>query len=128
MVENTSNRPPETHLIGAMLRGTSYITDMEAAGAREMVAADVLPVQGLHHPDPDGELERLGVGLGAVVIGDELFRQVTLPDGWSRRLTDHDMWSEIVDDHGEVRLLVFYKAAFYDRAAHFQFAQPRGGE
>ena len=61
---------------------------------------------------------------GDVVEGDDLFRAVTLPKGWSKAATDHAMWSGVVDGRGVERVEVFYKAAFYDRAAHMRLARP----
>ena len=63
------------------------------------------------------EIEAMGIKrLGG---HDDLFERVEFPPGWSMRPTDHSMWSDVVDETGRVRLQVFYKAAFYDRDAHF---------
>lgn len=66
---------------------------------------------------PVGLLKRLGFTIQAPV--DDLFVGVTAPAGWQLRPTSHSMHSEIVDGKGRVRGTVFYKAAFYDRSAHF---------
>lgn len=59
-----------------------------------------------------------------IVINDEyddLFWNVTLPDGWEIKATNHDMWNELYDDKGRIRATIFYKAAFYDRDAFINF-------
>jgi hypothetical protein len=62
---------------------------------------------------------------GIEVVGehDDLFLNVKIPEGWSLEATDHSMWSKLLDDKGRERGSVFYKAAFYDRSAHFNFTQ-----
>jgi hypothetical protein len=116
MPENTSRRDPMTHFAGAMGQGTSdYIEGMEAAGQKQLVAeASTMPAKG-----DWAALKELGFG-DPEPTDDDLFVKTTLPKGWSKRATSHSMWSEIVDGRGVVRVNVFYKAAFYDRDAHFQ--------
>jgi len=65
-------------------------------------------------------LQKAGVKFGSAVPGDPLFQYATLPTGWKKVGTDHAMWSNLLDDKGRIRALIFYKAAFYDRAAHMQ--------
>lgn len=60
--------------------------------------------------------EKLGFVFGEAA--DDLFVSVTFPKGWKKEPTDHSMWSDILDDKGRKRGAIFYKAAFYDRAAH----------
>ncbi|WP_280371107.1 hypothetical protein [Nocardia wallacei] len=122
MIENTSQRDAALHLLGAMSDGTdTYITDMEAAGQRQLVASTELPASG-----PWGELEALGFAKGEPVRDDALFVQATLPEGWRKERTDHSMWSQIVDERGVARVKVFYKAAFYDRRANFHVVNVGG--
>jgi hypothetical protein len=64
-------------------------------------------------------MERVGFRFGADV--DNLFVSVTPPEGWTLRASDHSMHSYIHDGQGRKRGSVFYKAAFYDRRAHFSF-------
>ena len=89
---------------GAILR-------QEATGQVECVNSTQLPIKGC----ADDVLEAMGIKLGEATCA--LFRDAILPPGWAKRATDHSMWSEVVDDTGEVRLNIFYKAAFYDRSA-----------
>jgi hypothetical protein len=91
------------------------IEAQEARGQRDFVEAETLPKDGLD----DAICEALGIS----VIGDydDLFYRVSLPVGWSKRATDHSMHSELLDDKGRKRAGIFYKAAFYDRAAHIGF-------
>ena len=90
------------------------IEAQEAAGQQAFVASTTLPREcsGCTRE----QLESLGFQFGADV--DDIFCEATLPEGWTKRPTDHAMWSEIVDGEDQVRALVFYKAAFYDRHAH----------
>lgn len=111
--ENTAERDPLLHFIGGLDDHERYITDMESAGQRQLVASDRLPVQG-----PDEQLRALGFQLGEPDPADPLFRPVVLPEGWRREGSDHAMWSYILDRNGRRRVAVFYKAAYYDRKAH----------
>lgn len=119
--ENTTRRDPFTHVAGMIGSGgvNGYITDMEADGQRQIVASEVLPTDG-----PWDELEQLGFVPGPVDRSDPLFRQVTLPPGWSRAGTGHSMWSSVLDDRDIERVAVFYKATFYDRSAHCSLVNP----
>lgn len=49
---------------------------------------------------------------------DSLFQRVVMPKGWKIEATDHGMWYKVKDENGFVRASMFYKSAFYDRAAH----------
>jgi hypothetical protein len=112
-VENTQERDPMLHLLGAMSDGPSnYITDMEAAGQQQLVNSDQLPTEA-----PWAALEKLGFKRGKPVEGDPLFTHCDLPEGWRRQGTDHAMHSNVIDERGVERVGVFYKAAFYDRRA-----------
>lgn len=100
------------------MAGGHPIEAMERQGQREIVSSEVLP-----NPDQQysrvrrADFEALGVTFGDAVPGDPLFVRATLPAGWTRRGSDHDMWSYVLDERGEERIAVFYKAAFYDRSA-----------
>ncbi len=91
------------------------IENQEAAGQSALLNADVLPA--------DGSSLLPEVRWGDVLPQDPLFREAHLPDGWLKRATDHTMWSEIVDDHGQVRAKIFYKAAFYDQDAFLNLSK-----
>lgn len=113
-VTNTAEEDPRLTLIRAVAIGSgASIEAQELRGQQELAASDVLPSDGSENP----AVQALGIEWGEEVPGDELFRYAKLPAGWSKRATDHAMWSEIVDEKGEVRAQVFYKAAFYDRRA-----------
>ena len=116
MIENTTNRDPLLHILGASSDGVNgYIEGMEAAGQSQLVHSDLLPARtqgcGAQH------LEALGIVLGGVVDGDPLFRHVTLPPNLRQDGSDHAMGSFRVDEHGRRRASMFYKAAWYDRDA-----------
>jgi hypothetical protein len=117
-IENTSERDPMLHLLGVMSEGTSgYITGMEAAGQRQLLASSQLPKDG-----PWDELTALGFVKGEPV--DDLFVNATLPEGWKREGSDHAMWSYLLDQRGIRMVAIFYKAAFYDRRAFMRFEHP----
>ena len=116
MIENTSTRPPELHLLGGLTEGLDgYIGGMEKAGQAQFVGSDLIPTD--RDAITDDDLVQLGFVLGPTVEGDPLFQTCSLPDGWTKRAADHDMWSHILDNEERVRFQVFYKAAFYDRRA-----------
>ena len=91
------------------------IMDQEADGQQSFVGSDTLPteIQG----NGKAILEAAGVKFLGVVEGDDLFQYVQLPAGWKKEGTGHSMWSSLVDDKGQERASIFYKAAFYDRRA-----------
>lgn len=128
MIENTSQRDPRIHLAASgALRSTStiddhsaYVTGMEAAGQRQLLESDRIPVEVLHSTEQD--LIDAGFVLGEIDERDPLFRPCTLPEGWQREGSDHAMWSYIVDQRGRRRVSIFYKAAYYDRKAHCSVA------
>lgn len=62
--------------------------------------------------------------MGISIIGeaDDLFWNVTLPEGWEIKATDHCMWNDLLDNKGRERATFFYKAAFYDRDAFINFS------
>jgi len=61
--------------------------------------------------------------LGIKVISDydDLFVNVILPTGWYVKAEEHAMWSKLVDEKDRERGAIFYKGAFYDRHAEFNF-------
>lgn len=76
MIENTSNRDPLLNLIGLTdgLRhddSDAYITGMEAAGQRQLVNSEQMPIEG-----PWDQLEALGFTKGDPVPGDASFHIV----------------------------------------------------
>ena len=106
---------PMEVLLEAMITGDgpAAIERQEKRGQDALVRSQVLPIKCLRCSRE--QIEELGVVFGEPV--DDLFINVTLPDGWEVRPTDHSMWSELVDDEDTVRASIFYKAAFYDRDA-----------
>lgn len=110
---NTS-KPDTADLLGLLLGGSAAIYAQEAQGQREVMQATTLPSDTRGR---DAEFEALGFKFGAVVDGDPLFRETSLPDGWSKQGTDHSMHTVIVDERGIARVSIFYKAASYDRRA-----------
>lgn len=112
---NTSNTRPEDFLVDAMTVGTSNAIEMqESQGQHSFVASETLPTDGNKAP-----LEAAGVKFLKVVDGDPMFQYIELPNGWKKQATDHSMHSDLLDEKGRKRAGIFYKAAFYDRSAHF---------
>jgi len=103
-------------LMDALALGSSNaIEKQEADGQTSFVMSDTLPAK-----TPE-EFKQLliseGGEIGKPVPDDHLFIYVTLPKGWKKCPTEHSMWSNIIDDKGQIRASIFYKAAFYDRDA-----------
>jgi hypothetical protein len=122
-IRNTSTDDPIVHVAGMLGGATEYITGMEARGQRELVNSPQLPT---NTRNTDADFEALGFTFGDPAPGDPMFRDATLPEGWTRRASDHDMWSYIDDAEGNERVAIFYKAAFYDRSAHMYLVGSRG--
>lgn len=95
---------------------TKAVTEMEAQGQHQLVTSEVLPTD--LNGDKKEDFIALGFKFGDVVSGDPLFQKVELPNGWKKEGSGHDMWSSVIDDKGRERVVIFYKAAFYDRSAH----------
>jgi len=115
---NTSKHPNPEWLRGG---DPDAIVQQEADGQKEMLRATTLPSS---MGAPRETYEELGFEFGEIVRDDPMFIEAKLPEGWEKRPTDHSMWSEIVDTRGIRRVAVFYKAAFYDRAAHMYPTSP----
>lgn len=104
----------ENFLVAATPGG---IERQEAMGQAAIVGTrDILPKECQRE-----QLEKLGFVFGK--DSDDLFVNVTFPAGWSKKATDHSMWSDLLDAKGRKRGSIFYKAAFYDRAAHMSLTQ-----
>jgi len=107
-IENTSQRDPAMHVLGASVDGVSgYVGFSELAGQYQAVHSDRLPTKGSDNP----ELAGLGIALGEVDERDPLFRKATLPAGWTRAAADDSRGSHLVDPLGRRRGVIFYKAA-----------------
>lgn len=104
------------------------IEAQEARGQMQLVASQSLPIDGLewkfnrekYDVTPKEYLTSLGFVFGEQQ--DDLFINVTLPEGWTMEPSDHSMWSYVTDADGRERISIFYKAAFYDRSAHFDLS------
>jgi hypothetical protein len=126
MTEITNTAKMDTaDMLGFLVGGmggdpSAPILAQEAQGQREVVKATTIPTDMHNKPE---EFEALGFVLGAVKADDPMWREATLPDGWSREGSDHAMWSYIIDERGFRRCSIFYKAAFYDRSAHIGIAR-----
>jgi hypothetical protein len=117
-VTNTSKDGVNPHWV--MGGNPGAIEEQEAQGQKELMNSTQLPAkvdEGLKK-----ELEEAGVVFGEPDANDPLFCDATLPPGWKKQATDHSMWSKLVDDQGQERASIFYKAAFYDRDAFMRGA------
>lgn len=54
---------------------------------------------------------------------DDIFWNCTFPKGWRKSATENSYWTDIVDETGNKRASIFYKAAFYDRRARVTIAE-----
>lgn len=118
-ITNTKKTMEQNFLAALALGGPGSIEMSERHGQAELVQSTLLPV------DMHGEkaaFEKVGFKFGDVVKDDPLFIETTMPAGWKKERTDHAMWSKIVDEKGNERAMVFYKAAFYDRSAHMSLS------
>jgi len=59
------------------------------------------------------------------IPGDDVLYSADLPEGWTMRTTSL-YGSEIVDQNGNVRASMFYKASFYDRTAYMSLTARYG--
>jgi hypothetical protein len=119
----TNTAKDEQHPEWTLGGNPGAIKAQEARGQQELVNAAVLPAE--CSADDRTALEAAGVVFGDPVEGDDLFINVTLPEGWKKQATDHAMWSELLDAEGKVRANIFYKAAFYDRRADMYVPRER---
>lgn len=121
---NTAADDPLIKMLVGMEPGGQGIYAQEAQGQREVVNSTALPTDLGNGDDTDQDYEALGFVFGEVNPVDPLFRQATLPQGWTKQGTEHSMWSKIVDERGIERVSIFYKAAFYDRRAFMRLSNP----
>lgn len=109
-IRNTTTHDAHAEWLGG--GNPKAIEDQERRGQAELAKSCQLPTNGL------AEIAtKLGIKVLRQSVGDAIFSDVELPEGWKIRVTDHSMWSELVDTDGVVRARIFYKAAFYDRSA-----------
>ena len=123
-IVNTSRNPRPEWLFGV---NSPAIENQEAQGQKEICEAEQLP-----RTDGGKDLRDRYTKLGVKVLketkGDDLFYDVTLPKEWKIISTDHSMWSNLVNEKGEIVANIFYKAAFYDRAAHTHITEEQKSE
>lgn len=113
---------PLATLLLSMVEGPSQgIETTEKIAQGRLVYSTTLPTKHNDAYDKPGEtrrvLEAAGVVFGEVEKNDDMFQQVTLPEGWGKRPTDHYLWSDLCDDKNRKRASIFYKGASYDRDA-----------
>ena len=95
------------------------IEKQEARGQENFMRSETLPKKLMRSYLSESDLYK---GLGITILGsnDDLFNNVKLPPGWTKK-ADNSLWSALYDDKGRKRASMFYKAAFYDRDAHISF-------
>lgn len=119
-VENTKNNPKPEWLLGL---NPSAIEKQEEKGQKELVESSQLPKK-INYPKGINVSEiyhKLGIKTFTGSKGDDLFIEVKLPKGWTKKETDHSMWSNLVDEQARIRANLFYKASFHDRDAFINF-------
>lgn len=92
------------------------IKNQETRGQQQLCNSIQLPKDGLAE-----NAEKFGIKILGESKNDPLFMDVELPAGWTKKATDHSMWSDLVDENGNKKASIFYKAAFYDRSAFISF-------
>ena len=118
-ITNTSKKPALDWLFGG---NPGAIVAQEVTGQREFVASTQLPTD--MRGNARTVLEEAGVVFGDISSDDPLFCDATLPEGWRKEATEHHMWSKLIDQDGNERASIFYKAAFYDRSAFLSVTEP----
>ncbi len=93
------------------------IEAQEKSGQKAFVNSSTLPKKMLSGCTR-GKLEQIGIKFGE--DADDLFVNVTLPDGWKIKALDGQYSSDLIDEKGRSRANIFYKAAFYDRRANIR--------
>jgi len=121
VVTNTSKMIKEDPLMAiAFLKGGIDSTPaQERNGQMELINSDTIPTKFNGRENKDAELIKMGFKLGKVVESDPIFRYCELPTGWKKERGENPLWTYILDENGNQRMSVFYKAAFYDREAFF---------
>jgi hypothetical protein len=112
-IKNTAESNP---LENFMSMHTGGIEAQEKQGQREFCNSLQLPKEGSEF------YKKMGIEVLQDSSGDDLFVDVKLPKGWKIEPQDHSMWSDLLDQDGNKKGAMFYKAAFYDRDAFFQKA------
>lgn len=69
----------------------------------------MLPTDGTSTPEQQETLEALGFRLGAVRADCLRFRDVELPEGWTREEAHDARWSYLCDERGFRRLAIFHR-------------------
>lgn len=69
--------------------------------------------------DSQSKLEELGFTVEKVHNG--LFYKVIPPSGWTKSTTGY--WTDIKNSNGDLKLMMFYKAADYDTEAFLSFKE-----
>jgi hypothetical protein len=110
-VENTSKADHLSMLFAAM-----NIPAQEKQGQQQIINSTQLPKK-YNYGDAMELYQKMGITVVGVTNSDDLFYDVTLPEGWKKKATGHDMWNDLLDEKGRKRAMFFYKAAFYDRDA-----------
>lgn len=123
MIDNTSKHPNPEWLFG---KNPGAIERQEVEGQKQLTESSQLPVSGVIDGSFDQAFymyESLGIKVISPSENDPLFFDVVLPNGWKINPTSHPMWSDLVDQDGNKKGHIFYKAAFYDRNAFFRLAE-----
>lgn len=96
------------------------IQNVEKSGQSQLIQSSQIPRMFMGGKKED--LEAMGVKFLGETPGDDLFYDVELPEGWTKKKHDggNDYWTELRNEKEEVIAMIFYKAAFYDRKAHIR--------
>lgn len=111
---------PETDMLMMLAIGTEAVPILQRRDQQEFNRTTKLPIKGSH--DPESIASPIKWGKRDSDPG-ALFREATLPEGWTKKGTSHDMWSHLVDEKGRKRAEIFYKSAFWDPDAFIRFTR-----
>jgi len=114
----------------ASMPGGIGVELQETVGQQNFIESHTLPIDGLEWRGMRGDRYEMSPkqylesqGFEFLEPDDDMFINVNFPEGWKIEATDHSMWTELVDDKGNKRAGIFYKAAFYDCSAHIDLVR-----
>lgn len=116
VVDNTTEEDPvERNPYGMPV--ASAVLAQEARGVAQLVGAQQMS-KDLATRDKE-HLEALGFKIHRPTPGDDLFYDVTLPEGWKKEYSREDSRTiNFIDPQGRIRIFQWYKGASYDRSAY----------
>lgn len=114
--------PRETETFFNMVLLKNEVETAEDRGLRQLTQKKTISAEQIPREMVEKDravLEKMGFKILEPTTGDKLFHDVEMPQGWTKVRCDEDSRTMyFVDPAGNRRLLVWYKAASYDRATY----------